>query len=126
MLTVKNKIGLVLAAVFGLLDLAGPILMGGRPAASDEVGPPMAVLVADAVLGLATLFAVVVTWRTANRTAARVVAATRILSALSAVPGLFATGVAPAVVALVSGVVILTAVTVILVLSRSAPAEQPA
>ncbi len=58
-LTRKNKVGLVLAAVLGLLDMV----------------------------------AVIYTWRTANRTGSRVVAGSRILSAITALPALFVRGV---------------------------------
>jgi hypothetical protein len=119
-LTVKNKIGLVLAGVFGLWDLAGPVTsLGTDP---HQPGPPLAVIIADSVIGLVTLIAVVWTWRTTTRVGARIVAGTRILSVLTALPAFFVSGVPAAVVTLVAVAVLLTIVTVVLVLSRPATA----
>lgn len=111
----RNKIGLVLAVLFGLADLSGPFTPVG--ADDGQAGPPMPVLVAGAVLGLVTLVAVVFAWRNASRVAARIVAGTRILSALSALPAFFVTGVPAPVVALVAVSVVLTVVCVVLVLA---------
>jgi hypothetical protein len=116
-LSVKNKIGLGLALLFGVLDLSGPFGPTGSP---DEPGPPMAVLVAGAVLGLITIVAAIWTWRTASRTGARIVAGSRILSILGALPAFFVSGVPAIVVAMVAVSVVLTVVTVVLVLSKPA------
>ncbi|MGI5243874.1 hypothetical protein [Dactylosporangium sp. CA-139066] len=111
----RNKIGLVLAVLFGLSDLITPF----TPAGATDQGPgaPMPVLVADAVLGLVTLGAVVFAWRSASRVAARIVAGTRILSALTALPAFFVSGVPAPVVAIVAATVVLTVVCVVLVLA---------
>jgi hypothetical protein len=118
-LSVKNKVGLVLAGLLGLADLSSPFLPTDE---SAEAGPPMGVLVADAVLGLITIVAVIYTWRTANRVGARIVAGSRIISVLTAVPAFFVPGVPAAVVALVAAVVVVTIATVMLVLARPRPA----
>jgi hypothetical protein len=111
----RNKIGLVLAVLFGLGDLSSPFTPVG--ADDGQAGPPMPVLVADAVLGIVTLVAVVFAWRSASRVAARIVAGTRILSALTALPAFFVSGVPAPVVALVAVSVVLTIVCVVLVLA---------
>jgi hypothetical protein len=111
----RNKIGLVLAVLFGLADIASPF----TPVSADdgEAGPPMFVLVADGVLGIITVVAAVFAWRGANRVAARIVAGTRILSVLTALPAFFVSGVPAPVVALVAASVVLTVVCVVLVLA---------
>ncbi|MFF4832919.1 hypothetical protein [Streptomyces sp. NPDC001315] len=119
-LTRKNKVGLALAGVLGLLDTANFLDIPAGD--SDAAGPPAAVLVADGVLGLITVVAVLYAWRTANRTGSRVVAGSRILSAITALPALFVSGVPAWVVALVAVFVVLTVVVTALVLSRPAPA----
>jgi hypothetical protein len=84
-LTLRNKIGLVIAAVLGLGDLLS--LLGPTP--DGQEGPPFAVLVLGTLLGLVTLAAIVPAWRTGSRVALRVVAGTRILSALTSIPAFF-------------------------------------
>ncbi|MDF3148843.1 MULTISPECIES: hypothetical protein [unclassified Streptomyces] len=115
----KNKVGLGLAAALGLLDMIN--VVGVWAPDSDEPGPPAGVIVADAVLGLITVVAVVYTWRTANRTGSRVVAGSRILSAITALPALFVTGVPAWGVAVVAVFIVVTVVVIALVLSRPAP-----
>lgn len=115
----KNKVGLALAAALGLLDMTN--VVGFLAPDVGEPGPPEGVLVADAVLGLITVVAAVHAWRTANRTGSRVVAGTRILSAITALPALFVTGVPAWVVIVVAVFIVTTVVVVALVLSRPAP-----
>jgi hypothetical protein len=123
-LSLKNKVGLVLAGLLALGDLTSPFTNGGDGSDSDTAGPPMAVLVADCVLGLLTLVAVVHMWRTASRISARIIAGTRVLSVISALPAFFVSGVPAPVVVLVAAVVVVTVVTIVLVMSR--PAATPA
>jgi hypothetical protein len=111
----RNKVGLVLAALLGLADLVG--MLATPEPASGEQGPPAAVLVAGGVLGIVTIAAAVWTWRTGNRVGSRVVAAARVLSAVSALPAFFVEDVPPGLVAMASAGVVLTVVTVWLVLS---------
>jgi hypothetical protein len=84
-LTVRNKIGLVLAGLLGI----GDVLSILSPTPDGDEGPPLAVLVLSCVLGVVTLAAMVPAWRTGSRTALRVVAGTRILSALTSIPAFF-------------------------------------
>ncbi|MGW4518474.1 hypothetical protein ACWEO4_42740 [Streptomyces sp. NPDC004393] len=119
-LTRKNKAGLALAAFIGLTDTTNLFFMipEGDP---DTPGPPAAVLIADGVLGIITVAAVVYAWRRASRTASRVVAGARILSVITALPALFVTGVPAWVVAMVALFVVVSVVVIALVLSRPAP-----
>lgn len=114
-LTIKNKIGLGLAALLGLSDVTSPFWPAPEGATN---GPPFAVLVAGAVLGLITLVCVVHTWRTGSRISARLIAGTRILSILGAMPAFFVSGIPPVAVAIVAALVLLTIISVVLVLSR--------
>jgi hypothetical protein len=114
-LSTKNKVGLVLAALLGLADIVG-VFATPEPAAGEQ-GPPAAVLVAAGVLGLVTIAAVVWTWRTGNRVGSRVIAAARILSAVTALPAFFVEDVPAGLVAAAAAGVVVTVVTVWLVLS---------
>ena len=118
-ITVKNKVGLVLATLLALGDVTSPFTGQDQDSLpADTQGPPMPVLIGGAALGLVTIIAVVLMWRSGSRAAGRVVAGTRILSALLATPAFFAGGVPAPVIALVAVVVVITVVTVALVLSR--------
>ncbi|MEV6925675.1 hypothetical protein AB0M46_14405 [Dactylosporangium sp. NPDC051485] len=91
--------GLVLAGLLGLLDVVS------LPFGTD--GPPMAVLVIDAVLGLGTIVGVVLAWPNRSRAGAVTVIVTLLLSALSAVPAFFVAGApAPAKVGAAVGIVL--------------------
>jgi len=117
-LSTKNRAGLVLAAVLGLLDVVG--MFATPDPAPGEQGPPTAVLVGAGVLGIVAVAAAIWTWRTGNRIGSRVIAATRIVSAVSALPAFFVEGVPAGLVALAAAGVVLTVVTVWLVLSPPA------
>lgn len=116
-LTTKNKIGLGLAGLLGLIDV---VSVGGL-GDSDGAGPPLGVLIAGSVIGLITIIAVIYTWRTGNRLGARIVAGTRILSILSAVPAFFVDDVPAGLIVVVAVAMVITVVTVALVLSRPKP-----
>jgi hypothetical protein len=114
-LSTKNKVGLVLAGVSGLLDVVGLAALPHGDTA--EQGPPAGVLVFAAIMGIVTVAAVVYAWRTGNRLGSRVAAGTRILSAITALPAFFVEDV-PAALVIVAGVgTVITIVTVWLVLS---------
>lgn len=117
-LSTRNRVGLVLAAVLGLFDVVG--VFATPDPGPGEQGPPTAVLVGGGVLGLVAIVAAIWTWRTGNRIGSRVVAATRIVSAVSALPAFFVEGVPAGLVALAAVGVVLTVVTVWLVLSPPA------
>jgi hypothetical protein len=100
-------IGLVVAGLLGLFDLAGP-------AFTDGEHPPMSIAIAGAVLGLITLVGVVVGWR-GSRAGIVTVIVTRLLSALSAVPAFFADGVPAGAKAAAAIGIVLTLLSVALV-----------
>jgi hypothetical protein len=119
-LSVRNKTGLVLAILLGLFDLASPLALR-QTDGSTAAGPPTAVLIADAVLGLVTVVAAIYMWMSRNRVGGRIVAGARILSVISALPSFFVSGEPSPVIVLVAAIVVVTVVTVVLVLARPKP-----
>ncbi|MGX4687794.1 hypothetical protein [Streptomyces sp. JNUCC 63] len=118
-LTRKNKVGLVLAGLLGLLDVTNFFDLPAPD--SDTQGPPTAIFIADGILGVITVLAVVYTWRTLNRTGSRIVAGSRILSVILALPALFVGGVPAVAVVLVAVFTVVSVVVIALVLTRPAP-----
>ncbi|MFG2039487.1 hypothetical protein [Dactylosporangium sp. NPDC048998] len=112
-------IGLVLSGLLGLADVVS------LPLGTD--GPPLAVLVLGAALGLGTIVGVVLAWPNRSRTGAVTVIVTRLLSALSAVPAFFvATTPAPAKGAAAAGIVLtLLCVALVAPALRARPAGVP-
>lgn len=84
-LTTKNKVGLALAGLLGLADV--PSFLTGAP--DGETGPPQGILILDSILGVITIVAVVIAWRSASGAALRVAAGARIVSMLTALPAFF-------------------------------------
>jgi hypothetical protein len=119
MLTTRNRIGLVIAALLGLGDVIS-VFAVPTPAEGED-GPPMGILIFCGILGVITLVAVVIAWRTAGRTALRTIAGARVLSALTSVPAFFADIPAGLLISVAVGIV-LTVICVVLIL---APAERP-
>jgi hypothetical protein len=116
--TTRTRIGLVLAALLAVGDVVSVFF----PTPDGVVGPPLPIVVLGGLLGIATLAAVVVAWRSGRRGALWTVAGTRVLSALAALPAFFVD--VPALVKLLVAVfVVLTIVSVALVL---APARRTA
>lgn len=99
------RAGLGLLAVLSALDVPLPLLDG----------PPVAVAVAGSVLGLASLALVVPAWRGATR-AVPPLLVLRALSALSALPGLFVSGVPSGARAAAAAALVLNAVGILMVL----------
>lgn len=114
-LSVANKVGLVLAALLGLADVLSVL---ATPGTDETPGPPAAVMIVGAVLGVITLVAVGYTFRTGNRIGARITCASRILSMLMALPAFFVPDVPAGWVAAAAAAVVLTLVSVFLVLAR--------
>jgi len=82
--TIKQKVALVLAGLYSLANVPSVLT-----APSDgEVGPPMALLVLDTLLGVLGVVAVIVAWR-GNRLALRLAAGATILITITALPALF-------------------------------------
>ena len=109
------RIGLVLFAILSLADIADLALTDGKH-------PPYSIAAIGAALGLASLACLVPAWR-GNVTMTRVLAVLRIVSALSAVPAFFLSGVPGAAVGSAAAIVVLTAVALGLVVGgrRSQP-----
>ncbi|OHV51365.1 hypothetical protein BCD48_10320 [Pseudofrankia sp. BMG5.36] len=115
----RNRTGLGFAAVLGAAELAGPAL----PIPSfSRSGPVAATLAFGMLLGAITVVSVVVLLTTRSRTALRVVAASRLLSLLSAIPAFFRDVVPPGLVVVSSLWVLLNLLAVeLMVEPRRAP-----
>jgi hypothetical protein len=114
MLTTKNKAGLVIAGILGLVDL--PSFLEKTP--DGETGPPYGILILGSICGVITVVAVVLAWRNASKGAIRVAAGARIVSMLSALPAFFV-DVPAFVKVLVTLFVIVTITSLVLMLSPS-------
>lgn len=113
-----NKVGLALAFVLGLADIASTFF----PTPEGEVGPPIGILLLGGLLGVVTLIGVVWAFRTRSRGAVRIVAAARIVSAITALPAFFVD--IPDLLRLFAGfVVILTVVVVVMMLTPARRSE---
>jgi hypothetical protein len=100
--------GLVLLGVLSALDLAALLLTDGEH-------PPIAVSVADTLIGAASLALVVGGWHRLERPV--VLIALRLVSAATAVPAFFVAGVPGPARGAAAAVIVLTGVGVALVLS---------
>jgi O-antigen/teichoic acid export membrane protein len=115
-LSTRNKTGLALAFLLGLIGL--PMFLRGAPD-PGVVGPPLAVLITESICGLVTVVAVAIGWRRASARAIRLAAGTQILSVLTAMPAFFVDR--PALHKLLLSIVLgmtLTAVVLMLTPSR--------
>lgn len=101
------RVGFVLLALLSVADVAGLALTDGKH-------PPYSIAVIGAVLGVASLVCLVPAWR-GNTAAFRTLAVLRVVSAVSAVPAFFASGVPAAAVGAAAAIVVLTAVALVLV-----------
>ncbi|MCW2748152.1 MAG: hypothetical protein JWP10_1294 [Nocardioidaceae bacterium] len=117
-LSKKNKIGIVIAAVIAVPDLLSVV---SPPTPDGETGPPIGILIVSSILAVITLVAVYFAWR-GNAAALRVVAGTRVLGVLTSLPAFFVDVPAGLKVA-VAVYVVLTIAALILMFS---PAKQPA
>jgi hypothetical protein len=114
-LTTRAKIGYWLAVLLAVVDVATLLL----PTPADGEGPPVAVTLFSAVMGVITLVAAVLVARTGRRSGLRVMAVSRILSAITALPAFFVEGPPPIIVAAGAAMVVLTIVAVVLLMSRA-------
>lgn len=117
-LSTKNRVGLVLAVLLGVLDLGSL----ASPTPDGEVGPPIGILVIGTLCGVATVGAVALAWWKRQRGAVRVAAGARILSMITALPAFFV-DVPSTLKILVALFVALTLISVVLMLS---PVSRPA
>ena len=101
--------GVVLLGILSVIDLAAPLYTDGQH-------PPMIIAVIGSVLGLVSIVLAVFAWR--GRTAAAVgLCVVRVLSALTAVPAFWVTGVPGPVMAVAGSFIVLTIVGVVLALA---------
>jgi hypothetical protein len=84
-LNTRNKIGLGIAGLISLVNVPSVL----EPAPDGDVGPPFVVLLADTVCGVIGLVAVVIAWRTGNRAAMRLAAATLVVALVTSLPAHF-------------------------------------
>ena len=80
-----NKVGLAMLALAATANLI--------PAPEDQGGPPVAVLIVAAALGLVALIAVFLAWTRPSKKAALVAVGVSVVNALLAVPAFFEPGV---------------------------------
>jgi hypothetical protein len=114
-LSTRAKIGFWLCVVLAVVDIAGAFV----PTAPDGQGPPLVVMVFAAVMGVVTLVAAVLVARSGSRAGVRVIAVSRILSAITALPAFFVPDVPAPFVAWGAATVVLTIVAVVLLMSRA-------
>ncbi|MBA3745513.1 hypothetical protein [Sporichthya sp.] len=117
-LTRRNKIGLVLIAIFGVLNIPSPLLGGDSEPGQDS--PPMAVLVLASICGVVMLVAAVQALRVRCRRALRLAAGATILQGVTNLP-VFFVDVEPGI-KVASAVA--TVVTVVCVVLTLAPARR--
>lgn len=110
--TTRQKVGLVLSALFALVNLPSAF----TPTPDGEAGPPYSVLLIDTVLSVVALVAVVWVWRSGSRTGKRVLAASLIVVVLTALPGLFV-GIPALLKTAIGAVTVLVLVALVLVFS---------
>jgi hypothetical protein len=111
-LSARATTGFWLAVVLAVIDLGSVFVP------VDGAGPPMEVMVFAAVMGIATLVGAVIVARTGRRSGLRVMAVSRILSGVTALPAFFVPDVPPVFVAWGAATVVLTIVAVVLLMSR--------
>jgi hypothetical protein len=116
-ITTRNRVGIGLAVVAGLIDVIGLAALGVTPAPGEQ-GPPDAVLALGAALGTVTIAAATYAWIRRSRAGLRVAAATRLLSMVLALPAFVVDGVPAPVVALTAVSLLVTLATVALLMSR--------
>jgi hypothetical protein len=90
-----NKVGFGLAMLLGALN----IVSLASPTPDGEVGPPLLVLVIDAVLGVGIIVTVILGWFRGSRAAVRAATVMLILAAVTALPAFVADVPQPIVVA---------------------------
>ncbi|MCW2602363.1 MAG: hypothetical protein JWN61_498 [Pseudonocardiales bacterium] len=108
MLTRQNRIGLVLAFLLGLSDIA---ILGALGGGDDSEKPPVAIVVISVVLGLATLALVVLAWRAPTWALMIAIIILRLLSGLG---DLAALGESAAIVIVSMTFLVITAIAVYL------------
>lgn len=114
-----NKAGLGLAALLGVADVASVAFL----TPDGQVGPPLGIVILGGLLGLITLVGVGWATRTRSRGAVRVVAAARIISAITALPAFFVD--IPAGLRLFAGLIVVLTVAVVVMILTPARSPEP-
>jgi hypothetical protein len=83
--TRQVRTGLAISAFLGLINI--PFLFVPAPTGQD--GPPEAILVLSALVGLVSVVCAVIAWRSGNRLAIRINAAALLLNGLTTLPAFF-------------------------------------
>src|ERR1700742_4487643 len=83
--TTQLRTGLAISALLGLVNI--PFVFSPTP--DGQEGPPLAILVLSAVVGLVSVVCAVVAWRSGNRLAIRINAAALLVNALTSLPAFF-------------------------------------
>lgn len=107
----KNKVGLGLAIVYAITNIPSAFV---PPSTGDEAGPPMAILWVCTVLSVVALVAGVMAWRSGNRAAARLTAATLIVVTLTGLPAFFVDVPAGIKILVAAGVVVTVVFTLLI------------
>lgn len=103
------RAGLIVLGVLSIGDLSAPLLTDGEH-------PPMSIALAGAALGLVSIVLIILA-RSGRPAPAIGLVVTRIISALTAVPAFFVSGVPPVPLALAGVSIIATLAGAVLVLS---------
>lgn len=103
-----NKVGFVIALLLGVANVAAL----ANPTPEGEVGPPLVILIVDAVLGVGIIASVLVGWIRGSKAAVRAATVILILGALTALPAFAEPEVPRVLVVLAAVYVLLTIVTV--------------
>jgi len=119
----RHRAGLVLGILLGLSNTI-PVFPTGGDDAGSPAGPPIEVAVFGIVAGVLIAGLLALAWRRRSRALVRVAAVLMVLTALSAVPAFFVSGV-PSWVVAGAGVYVLTTVVALVLMfapeRRSAP-----
>ncbi len=105
-----RRAGHILGIIVGVVHLSALAV----PSDGEDTGPPLAVLAIGAVIGLAVIALLILSWRRDQRGPRRIAAVLLVLAALGALPGLLVADV-PAALQVGAGLlVLLTIATVVL------------
>lgn len=118
----RQRAGFVLGGVVALLNIPGSFIPSGD---SDSAGPPVAVLVLGAVLGLVAAGLLLQGWRSGKRGPVRAAVVLLALNVLTTLPAFFVEGV-PAWVRLVAALYVLATVVAVVLLFSPSPVSSSA
>lgn len=113
-----NKAGLILAFLLGLADVTAVF----QPTPEGQMGPSYPILLLAGLLGLITVVAVVVAWRTTKRAVIRLIVGARIILVITALPAFFVD--LPPVIKVSIGVIVFLSVAAVVMMLT--PTRRPA